>query len=749
MKKLIRNNKGSALIFVIACLAVMSAVGTMLLIRTTNSREMKERERVANETFYKAETGSVEFATALESICDTAVKNAFGDLMVQYKNISDADRNQRFAAVFYKELEDILKTNDTMAVLRKALGKSSNDDVNVKVSYSATDYSVDPAYNNDKDNVGIILKNVVFSYTDGNGNSATIKTDIKMTTKVPSVEGGMVSGPCAEFYDFALISGDTVSVPSGGGSDKKINGNVFIENNLEMKVSTEKALEVTNAEKFLVKGDILLASGAKLNVTCSTSNMLGAGLWARNLNVASGAKFVSSLTNVYLRDDLILSGTGSSVTMSGTDNEYIGYSYNPQKAIANSQSESLYNSAITINGSNNVTLDLSALGTLILRGNSYIYDYNAFARTQVEGETNTLVGILQGESLAYKDMQSMYLIPSECTPLKQNPCAASAFNAKVTNATLNAADIEAILNYDIADVYDGVSYKLRDYLNEEKPYITRYVRLDGGGTEYVYLYLNFKSVSTARQYHTDYLNTTRGARIKQLAQNLKESNIKLAANVYTLSDTFSYLTTGEEGSKKSTYSLGSYDASKLNHMNNKSLTASRNYSGLFSFFKLDYSTVIPDDYDVISKAVLNKKDLQEVVQAAKEAGATDVYPDNLLMESRSYTIAGNSVVFQVYKGTVTSSILQSNHANGKKGIILVQGDVKFDNGFNFEGLVLATGKVEINNVNLKANKDLVVQMLEKEEVAKYFRGQGASGNNTNGYLSNKSTKITFENWTKN
>lgn len=749
MKKLIRNNNGSALIFVIACLAIMSAVGTMLLVRTTNNREMKERERVANETFYKAETGSVEFAAALESVCETAVKNAFADLMVEYKKVSDDDRNQRFANVFYKELENNLKTSDTMKLLRNALGKASDDDISVKVSYKESDYMIDPAYSGDSNNVGIILKNVEFTYTDSKGNNSKIKTDIKLTTKVPNVEEGMVSGPCAEFYDFALISGGTVSVPNGGGSDKKINGNVFVEQDLVMNTATTKALEITNAQKLLIKRDILLSNGSLLKISCTTANQLGAGLWARNLNVAKGSKFESSNTNVYLRDDLVLSGTGTNVKMTGSSNEYIGYSYNPQKAIENDQAESLYNSAITINGSQNVTLDLSGLDMLVLRGNSYIYDYNAFERTKAADDTSKLVGILQGESLAYKDLQAMYLVPSECTPLKQNPCSATAFNAKVTNATLNAEDIEAILDFDIADVYDHVSYKLRNYLNEEKPYVTRYVRLDGGGTEYVYLYLNFKGVNEARQFHTDYLNTTRGARIKELAKNLKSSNIKLPSKVYTLSDTFTYLT--NEETNASTFSLGNFDSSGLVRMSNRSLTANRNYSGLFSFFKLDYSTVLPDDYDVIAKAVLRKKDLQEIVQAAKETATDPSYfkPDNTLMENRTITANGESCILQVYKGDITSAILNNNGADNKKGIILVQGNINFDNGFTFSGLVLATGNVKINNVNLSANNDLVVAMLENEEVAKYFKGQGASGNNTNGYLSNKATKITFENWTKN
>ncbi|MGN1083672.1 MAG: hypothetical protein ACI4QX_01595, partial [Lachnospiraceae bacterium] len=100
------NNRGASLILVIGCIALLSVIGSMLLVVTAKNREMKELERQAQQTFYEAESGSDEMVSQLEIEAETALKRAFSDMMLQYSVYSsDAERKTRFADFFKIALE--------------------------------------------------------------------------------------------------------------------------------------------------------------------------------------------------------------------------------------------------------------------------------------------------------------------------------------------------------------------------------------------------------------------------------------------------------------------------------------------------------------------------------------------------------------------------------------------------------------------------------------------------------------------
>ena len=712
MKKLRHNQDGSALIFVIACISILSVFGSMLLVKTTNNRDMKEREKKAQAAFYAAESGSMEFASALETLCQDAVKTAFSDLMVEYTKLStDTERSERFASVFQKILLDKLqKDNGAKELLENALGATSP----VTVSMNPSDVTTITSTEVTKKTDTIVLKNVKFSFKDSSGNNTTITTDIKVDALIPDVKKGMVAGACAEFYDFALICGGNAFSLSGSNNVQKVNGNVFIEKDLTVNQNSDN-VSFLNADKFLVKGGINI-DHAKVKFDNTGISGIGKGIWAGNISIGESGNLNAKNCNVYVADDLTISGDKPTVEISGF--EYVGYSggmYNTADK----------NSAITINYAKDVKLDLSNLDNLVLRGSSYIED-KEWGNVAGAGEENKL-GILQGESIAYKDMQAMYLVPSECTPQGQNPMLKAEFTELATE------DIQAILDYDISSSYDGYSFVLRNYLNEDKPYVKRYVILDGGATEFVYLYLNFNNANAAKAYYQDYMKTYRGARIKEQIKNLNsatgKSSVKLAKANFTLSNMIQYY---EQADGSMALQTIAPESSGIMTMNSKSKTAAQNFSGLFSFFRLDKVTVIPEGYEIIKEAVL----------------ADDI--STVLGGSSSFSKTVGSYKFLVIDGNAETSDSSISAMNNKQGIILVDGDLTFNTGFNFEGMILTTGDVKMNAYDIKANKDIVLAMLDDDDVAKFFKGHGAGGASTNGsYVSTESIDISFDNWNRN
>lgn len=717
--KYLKNNKGSALMTVVCIMALLSIIGSMLLVKTTNNRDLKEQEKKAQDAFYKADSSSMEFASALDSIAQDAIKKAFSDLMISYTKYDDtAARGARFGQVFTDYLKKKLTEGTTAEqILKDALGVTA---VDVKVSFDASKVTTDASVSAGKMTDKIVLHDVQFSYKDADGHMTKVTTDINIDAKIPNIERGMLSGTCAEFYDFALITGGKLYNKQKSSNTQKITGNVFVEKDLDLGFGSSK-ISFEKCDKFLVKGNIDFSGAAEVtfnNTDISASS--GKGVWAKNI-ILDSSKLTGTKTSFYVADDLVISGKNTNFTSNGE--EYVGYNG------GTSSDTSDKSSAITINYAKDITLDLSAMSSLVLRGSSYIQD-----KVWEKGSTDAsnLLGILQGESVAYKDMQAMYLVPSECTPFGQNPVLRSSYES---HGEFTTEELNDILDFDLNEIYESSHHYLKDYVDATKPFVTRYVILDGGSTEFVYLYLNFKNSTTASQFYLDYLSTKRGEKIKEQIKNLNDvgkSKIALAQNNYTVANMFEF----NKSDDNQIHTIAS-DAANFSVMSNKSRTAAQQYTGLFSFFRLDYNTTLPADYDVISQAVLSDS-ISNNLSALKESSI-----------DRKVTVGTDECWFVVRSGNVKMSDLATAYS-GKKGIILVDGDIEFDNGFSFTGLILARGNVDINQMTLTADKDIVIGMLDDEVVAQFFCGQGAKGAKSDGtYISSDSVTIEFGNWQKN
>ncbi len=707
-----RNNKGSALMLVISTMAILSVVGSLLLVKTTNNRKMKEAEKKALETFNKAENGSYELVSALEMISQDAVKQAFSDLLIEYGSFSSNDaRMERFNSVFVGILQKKLAEEGAEGLLKKALHLSSTDSLDMTVSFGSIETEADADRTDKSKTNKITIKDAKFTYKDASGNETTVITDIVVVADIPDVKKGMSSGTAAAFEDFALITNGNASYDLTTTEKTELDGNIYVAKNLAQKQSN--SLLIKDAAKLLIKGQIALDHGAELVVENSDSLMSsGVGLWAGDISVDNGSKLTVK-ANCYVKDDLTLAGTNTNVKVSGT--EYIGYSGEGARMSEKS-------SAIMINTAKDITLDLSGLTSLTLRGSSYIQDkiWGNIPSLSASQKAANMLGILQGESLAYKEMQSIYLVPSVCSFSGKNPMLKSEYES-IADHTIS---MSCYFHNDATG--EDASIDLSNYVNPTTPYITRFVRLDGGSTEYVYLYLNFKDESAAAEYQKDYLNTWKGREIKEQMKLLgSASKVVLAQNNYTVSNLTEY---NKDGDQKVSSVMA--DNANLTLVRSKSRIAERSYSGLFYSLDASVTRTIPADYDLISNAVL--------LPAAYEVA------DSVEVSVAPYK-------FYLYKGNKKTADLTG--ISGKKGILVINGDLTFNStNFEFEGLVIVTGNVYFNSkAKLTANETAVEKLLENEDVKKYFRGQGVSGTNGSdgAYVSSESIKINFENWNRN
>lgn len=707
-----KRNEGAALILVICTVSLLSVLGSFLLVKTTNNRKMKEAEKKAQTTFNAAGDSSKEMASALEIIAQEALKSAFSDLMLEYGSVSGEEgttaRIDRFNDIFVACLKKKIEQPEAArAILKDALGLGDSDELAVSVTFGGVDFDADVRMAGATTSEKVTIKNVQFVYNDGNGSASSITTDISITAKIPDVSKAMAPEAEAAYEDFVLITDGGVT--NTMNAVKTLTGNVYVAKDFIQRTGTTN---FKNAAKLLIKGSLDLSQSATVTIDNgdrTADNVLyhsGKGLWAGNISIDRANLDVKA--NCYIKDDLTVAvtepvagdGTAASVEFSGK--EYVGYAGGSERSAGK-------NSAIMINTvKGKMVLDFSGMDALMLKGNSYIRDekWNSGADTN----NNDLVGILQGESVAYKEMQAMYLVPASCSPTGKNPMTDTEYDLSSKTISFN---------------FSEAGLDLADYLDAANPFVTRFIRLDGGKTRYVYLYLNFASEAKANAYFRDYMESSKGEAMKKYLDRLGNygSKITLAAKNYTVSNLVSYNTAAD-------VSYANMSAGEQYKLMITCLDAAQWYGGLF--YNLDTEVTKTDaelsDHDMIRTMI---------VRPAALAGA-----------STSIAVDGKKFIF--HKGDAATS---ANSWSGQTGILLVDGDLTINSSFTFTGLILVTGevKMEANNVTLTADVDAVRTLLENEEVAKFFRGKGGSGSNggDGSYISGDSITIEFENWQRN
>ena len=713
-----KNNRGDSLILVIGCIALLSVLGIIILAKSVDNQTMKISERNAQESFFKADSTSAELATVLETVALDAIEDAFSDMLVEYSESGDdAARKLRYKQYFETRLSQKLTMSsgtELYDLLVAAVPSGGLTDVSVEYDGIEMD-----AGETGKTDI-IKVKNVKLTYS-ANGSKTTVTTDINIQTQIPDVTGGFRSTVDCNFSDFAVISDGTVVLNNVAGAT--VNGNLYTGNALQASGSsstgTPYTLSIQDASKVLVKGSMQVDGGALININYGTvPTGVNPGIWANDIYVQGGGENPSMLTtsnmNVYVSDDMTVDGENTKITMSGAQAQYVGYSGGiSTSGLANYKKSS----AITINKASKLVLDLDALKQVVLTGTSYIHETD-WDEYDVSGNLISEVpGVMQGESLAYKDMQAMYLVPSECMAAGHNP----VMDAEPTNAIFEGDLTNA------SYMLGAVEIKWADYLDNTEPVVERVLQLDAGATEATYVYLNFKNETMAAQYIKHYLNSAKGDSIKQHAKNLGSSScIELPTATYARGNVFTY--NGTNATVRS-----ATDASGLSTLSSSSLMARLSYYGLFSSLEEGAGSTLNPNYKMVAEGITS-------LSGVSGSGEVDRVDDVL------HPVTNTPLAFYLYKGNLV--IDGSSDYRVMNGILLVNGNVTIATpNVNIKGLVLATGTVTISEgATFTADPEAVETLLADERVAKYFKGFAESEQN---YLSSEAVDIVFDNWKRN
>lgn len=720
-----KNNKGASLIFIIACIAIVTVIGLTLLVVTSSNREMKRLENVAQETFYQAEEISDELVIVLEALAQDAVTEAYTDFMLQYtvteQNASalglsaTAARTQRYCDYFSAAMQKKLNEAGTLQTLfQQALELAAEEVAGVTVTcgsvLSEPETVVVDGSTVTRNNIR--LKDVSLSYTMEDGYQTKIVTDICIKAMLPDVDT-TVATTTNRFHDFALLSGGNIVGQLGSNQPMTLRGNVYCGGALTL-TAEQISLAIEDATYVLVK-DGITVDKAKLRITNSETTPY-TGVWAGGIDMKNGGSLYVD-ANCYVADDLELEGNGTEVIVTGAGKEYVGYS--------GGVGDTKDSSAVIVNQAKNITLDFSGLTDLFLTGNAYIKE--DVWENASNGNTELTLGVLQGESIAYKEMQTAYLVPGECLKQGHNPMPKTEFLA--AGGTVSSC-VDSLI-YPVKKNGVITDWDLTPYLDTAEPVVSRYVQFNGGASVFVYFYLNFATEQKAAEYFREYLQTEPGQavanRVLQLDGSGSRSYIRLAQNNYLAGNGISY---EESGFQLLSPALTLTERTKLQ---GRRASVKERRNGLFyALYSGAAAGAMPADYDVVTHKILNMDALR-----SEPAG----------LQKKTVTANGTSYDFYVYNGEGSECSLTEE--SSIKGIVLVNGKLKLSaSNLTVDGLIIATEGVELSSgVTVNANSIVVDQMLTIDEVGKFFSGYG--GEDTAEDNVTDTVEITFENWKKN
>ena len=427
------DNRGSVLILVIVCMFMVSLIGAMVLSATMINYRMKITQQQAAENFYDTEGVMEEVTEHVRQMMMEAYRASYEKLLMNYldENVSQ-DRQEYFMLQLASSLELSYAQSSEGVYTASCSDKFTDLEARINAQLGAKgslSFADSDAVVIEVKKQQLRIKDVALEYTDASGFRTVLKTDLVFTVSMPedSFSAGIVQ-TSRQLDDYVIITDSDINSDSSGtggagGTVAYVDGSIYAGNSLTVNAGLQ-----VNGNRIILGDELLLESGSHLYAYMGSSNQNG--IWARNIVLDGGA--LELYGDCYVADDTTFTEKYSSLTI--RNGGYYGYSYsgevegNPAKS-----------SAILINKPE-VTLDLSAANMLWLAGNAYINETKLFD----EEDDGTLVpstdGIIEGESLSYKNLQTAYLLPGCCLKgVDHNPLMMSETFSKKQGEVLTAA----------------------------------------------------------------------------------------------------------------------------------------------------------------------------------------------------------------------------------------------------------------------------------------------------------------------
>lgn len=499
-----RDDRGSSIVIVIIAMALIGILATTILWSSYLNYRIKINDLKAKNSFYSAETVVEQIVAGVKKdVVSVSINEAYQEVISNWDALgTDSNRESYFVTAYIASVEEQLNVS--------SWGTSNQYDKSILHDY------VDAAFWNEGNDQGyiveqtwedaipefkaanavnsyssMVLKNICVEFYDGNGYLSIINTDIAID--VPKLRFTQ-SGTIDRLYPYVLIGGE--GIESESATTVAINGSIYggVDDNNEggIQIGEKSSVTIEDASYVISGSDIvvgnspyfvnLINQGANLVVrnVSADGKSFRTNIYARGL-VVNGSH-MDLWGRMYIANDLILSGKGSSVSLAG---QYFGYGDTntatrtetvtkkdeDNNDVTEEQTVNPANSssAIVINGKDS-TVDLLELTTLQLAGRAYV------SLSQDDEEDSGLPHVLMGESISVKSNQIAYLVPPECigtldgkTVIGQNPVSFATWTEmmsrlaeyqeqgqdfRIVNASKAAVKLgnEKLSTYGIADI---------------------------------------------------------------------------------------------------------------------------------------------------------------------------------------------------------------------------------------------------------------------------------------------------------
>lgn len=649
-RSLRKNNRGASLVFVIAAIALISILMSVILSSSLMNLQMKSVNRNAINNFYDAEEAMDEVRVGLQQLAGDAAAKAYDYVLTNYSatNQNDAARQATFENYYYNELKSTLLESGSLNlykldVLQKYIGLNHRYDATTGVGAKLEE----PANPTDKkleiENGALVVKNLKMVYQNGEFVS-TVETDIAI--ECPQF-GFMQSNDAPELLNYSIVAND--GVDANNSQPVTIYGNLYAGGNRE---SGAGGLKLFSGSKVYMGPQANAVIASVLDVQYASSEFksgLTASFWADTVTVNGGTLTLNGAS--YVADDLIIQ-KGADVTLSG---QYYGFG-NPNSAVWSSSIDTIqsgdtckYSSAIEIiadASGQKASLDMSGLDKLLIAGN--VYSSEEF---------------LLGESLSVSSLKDVYLADRYCF-----------IGSGVKNPTTDG-DMQA----------NSSAYKNHPYYAEavEK----EYRESDGK----YYYYLRFKEDYGALYYYD-----------KNMSKYVDDNMSKLSDYVEYIkapSATADQSTNGgciywDGGSSSPTYEVPATDAVDFSIIPNwdyynKQIKWQDQFAAYCTNLTPTYAalTTLEKNADVFSNLInvntLNTRHSSDVVEYTYDDGSGTQYV--AIVSTKSAALE------------VTSDMLAQKNV----GLIIATGNVTLKT--SFEGTIICGGKLTIQDLGEPAN----------------------------------------------
>ncbi len=723
MKKTERkmDNKGFSLILVIICMTFIGVLATMILSVAVNNVQMRVVEQESSDNFYSAEEVLDEVRANVEKQANIALGDAYTLFLQKYALTAPKMREQ----VFIDSLTDVLKNLFQKDFVDAFASTAEEDAFNSKylgIATGATGVSFGRAEGMEVDDSNsdystITLQGVKVTYTDEEGNSTTIKTDLVVKVTYPKFFEDNVAGPA--FLDYAIISDGNVEKNTGGDATvSTIRGCVYSGNDLIVSDGANLAVQ---APYVIVKNTIDVKNNSTLSIDkglgvgglkyASTSK---AGLWTQNIvttplnrtQTSGNSLFISGM-NSYVQDDLTINGIADAVTVTGGN--YYGYG-------SGLTGEADTNSAVNINAID-THLEIKNLSHLWLAGQSFISVPEGYGNDVTE---EVKLSVMQGESVSFKGNQAAYLMPGDSIEgVWHNPMTREEYDAALNAqgslviSTRKADSISGdIMNLDqYLDVSSNASGG--DYTSRYKPVFVKYQQ----GGEMVYIYMTFSTPNAAKKYFEEYYSINKDL-VDTRMETIGSGSI-LIEDISEITATGNLVVRSADGSNPNTVIHSNAVAT-----NSQVREADYAYSGNFRSLTLTLDA------------------------SAAYFGSGSDLTDCLFRFEKLTTLPTVETTHDsnLYKLYVSAASTYETVAGQNYGLIIADGDVVVKQSFT--GLIIAKGTVTVaDGVTItsapEAMNALITSNDELKSFFKYYDDPNA------GEESKEAVDIFFENWQKN